>query len=552
MDVLKKILSPLASLKVTVALLAMTMVVIFTGTAAQKELGIWDVQHRIFHTWLAWIDLKYFFPLSEWGWTKVKGSFPAPGGYTLIVALLVNLVAAHTVRFKLNLKRAGIFLIHIGLIMLLVGELVTSVLAQEAQMPLVEGQSGTWAHDIRAVELAVVDTTGGEEKHVVIPEGKLKAGDTIENPALPFAIRVDRFHPNTDVLGPQQAETKENALATVGAGVGIGARAKPVVSGTEGQNIDVASAFVTPLVNGNAAGTFLVSVPVWDGDFLKKLNEPQAVEVNGRTYQMQLRFVRHYKPYTIHLVDFTHDKYVGTGTASNFASRVRLIDPANNVDREVVIRMNEPLRYRGDTLFQASFDPRNDRATTLQVVRNPGWIMPYVACAIGALGMLIHFGIVLFNFLRRQGAQGNLSFRNVTGRYEVAAAPAMPVKVATVGKSGRRGAASASAPAGTYTLQPKSLAQRLGGFIPLAVAGLCVVYVVMHAFPASYNKKGGPDLDTLARVPVNFDGRTMPLDTLARNTLKIVSGKESFKDEKGERVYAIRWLADVLAGNDAA
>jgi hypothetical protein len=36
---------------------------------------------------------------------------------------------------------------------------------------------------------------------------------------------------------------------------------------------------------------------------------------------MQLRFVRHYKPYTIHLVDFTHDKYVGTGTASNFASR---------------------------------------------------------------------------------------------------------------------------------------------------------------------------------------------------------------------------------------
>jgi hypothetical protein len=274
LDVVKKILSPLASLKVTVALLAMTMVVIFTGTAAQKELGIWDVQHRIFHTWLAWIDLKYFFPLSTWGWTKVKGSFPAPGGYTLIVALLVNLLAAHTVRFKLNLKRSGIFLIHIGLIMLLVGELLTSVLPRKRRCPLVEGQSGTWAHDIRSVELAVVDTTSaGEEKHVVIPEGKLEAGGTIENPRP--AVRHPRRslppEPPT-ILGPQQAETMENAPGHRRAGVRASARrAKPEVNGTEGETIDVPSAFVTPLVNGNPAGTFLLSVPVWEGEFLKKL-----------------------------------------------------------------------------------------------------------------------------------------------------------------------------------------------------------------------------------------------------------------------------------------
>lgn len=550
MDVLKKILSPLASLKLTVALLAMTMIVIFTGTAAQKELGIWDVQHRIFHTWIAFIDLKYFFPLSAWGWENVRGRFPAPGGYTLIVALLANLLAAHTVRFKLNLKRSGIFLIHIGLIMLLVGELVTSTMAKEAQMPLVEGQSANWVHDIRAVELAIVDTTSpGEDRHVVIPESKLKAGGTIENPALPFAIRVDRFHPNTEIFGPQQAESKEYALATAGAGVGIGAKAKPVVSGTEGQNIDIASAFVTPLVNGNPAGTFLVSAPVWRGALLSKLNDPQTVEANGRTYQMQLRFVRHYKPYTVQLVDFTHDKYIGTSMAKNFASRVRLIDPANNVDREVVVRMNEPLRYRGDTLFQASFDPENDRATTLQVVRNPGWVVPYVACVVGAVGMLIHFGIVLFNFLRRQGAQGNLSFRNVTGRNVSAPPPLLPASPGSGGKAGRR-AAGATASMASYTLQPKSFWLNPTVIVPIAVALLGVVYMAMHAFPASYNKKGGPDLDALARVPVNFDGRTLPLDTLARNSLKIVSGKESFKDRDGQRVYAIQWLADVLAGNE--
>ena len=37
-------------------------------------------------------------------------------------------------------------------------------------------------------------------------------------------------------------------------------------------------------------------------------------------------------------------------------------------------------------------------STVLQVVSNPGWLMPYFACAIGALGMLIHFGMNLFSF----------------------------------------------------------------------------------------------------------------------------------------------------------
>ncbi len=39
--------------------------------------------------------------------------------------------------------------------------------------------------------------------------------------------------------------------------------------------------------------------------------------------------------------------------------------------------------------------------TVLQVVRNPGWLMPYIACAIGALGLIIHFGAGLLRFLNR-------------------------------------------------------------------------------------------------------------------------------------------------------
>ena len=66
----------------------------------------------------------------------------------------------------------------------------------------------------------------------------------------------------------------------------------------------------------------------------------------------------------------------------------------------MLIYMNHPLRYRGETFYQASFK-RGDQGTILQVVRNPGWLLPYIAVTIGAVGMMIHFGIHLTGFLRR-------------------------------------------------------------------------------------------------------------------------------------------------------
>ena len=64
--------------------------------------------------------------------------------------------------------------------------------------------------------------------------------------------------------------------------------------------------------------------------------------------------------------------------------------------------MNEPLRYRGETFYQADFDKKTETQTILQVVRNPGWLLPYISCFLVTLGMMTHFGITLVNFLRRR------------------------------------------------------------------------------------------------------------------------------------------------------
>jgi len=40
----------------------------------------------------------------------------------------------------------------------------------------------------------------------------------------------------------------------------------------------------------------------------------------------------------------------------------------------------------------------------LQVVHNPGWIMPYVACILMALGLVLQFGLHLLGFIGKRTA----------------------------------------------------------------------------------------------------------------------------------------------------
>src|SRR5690606_20517261 len=173
--------------------------------------------------------------------------------------------------------------------------------------------------------------------------------------------------------------------ATRGIGTGVAVERLPRVSGAEVGRVDAPSAHVTLLDGEDVLGTWLVSV---------NLAAPQRVEIGGRAYEIGLRFRRTYKPYTLHLIEFRHDRFVGTEVPRNFSSRVRLVDPSRGVDREALIWMNNPLRYAGETFYQASYKP-DDSGTVLQVVRNPGWLMPYVACAMVGGGLLLHFGMSL-------------------------------------------------------------------------------------------------------------------------------------------------------------
>jgi hypothetical protein len=394
---IRALIKPLASLRLTVALLACSIFLIFAGTWAQIDMGIWTTLGTYFRAFFVWIPFQIFLP-RHW---DVPGGIPFPGGWVIGGLLMINSVTAHAVRFRYNRKRAGILLIHFGLILLLVGELVTGLKAHESRMSIDEGQTVDFAEDTRSVELAIIDPSDPARDWVVaIPESRLDRGKLIHDSRLPFDVQVEAYFHNAELFEGAQDVATSAATPVANSGfaaeLGAHARPRPPSSGVDQDEMDLPAAYVSVLKDGRNYGTYLAALYFT----LVPRFGLQDVQVGDKTYRMALRYVRNYKPYSISLLDFKHDRYLGTETPRNFSSHIRLVDPTHNENREVLIYMNNPLRYRGETFYQASFK-QGDGGTVLQVVRNPGWLLPYVACTVGALGMMLQFGTHLLRFIRR-------------------------------------------------------------------------------------------------------------------------------------------------------
>ena len=73
--------------------------------------------------------------------------------------------------------------------------------------------------------------------------------------------------------------------------------------------------------------------------------------------------------------------------------------------------------------------------------------------------------------------------------------------------------------------------------VPLFVVVLCLVYLISRA--GGPRDVAGPfKLTEFAKLPVSYKGRVKPIDTVARNCLLILSGRQVLRHQ-GERVAAI-------------
>ena len=218
---LDRLIKFFSSLRLTVVCLALAMILIFAGTFAQVELGLYKAQNEFFRSFLV-----YWTPRG-WHWR-----IPVfPGGYLIGGVLLINLVSAHVTRFKFTRNKIGIWMVHAGLILLLLGQLLTDMLSVESTLHLREGEAKNYSELERVSELAVVDKGDPASDTVVaIPQTLLMKRKEIRVPELPFALKVNQFYPNSN-RGQPRARIRRSAC---GLGKHWSARDGPGVAAGDG------------------------------------------------------------------------------------------------------------------------------------------------------------------------------------------------------------------------------------------------------------------------------------------------------------------------------
>jgi len=512
------VVSILASLRLTVILFAFSIGLVFFGTLAQKIDGIGTVVDRYFWSWGVLIELqptfefcKIFFGLKKDATAPTWAKIPFPGGKLIGLLMFINLLAAHITRFRFTWKRTGIWVAHSGILLLFIGEAITREFQVEQRMTIPEGESTNFTVDTRNYELALTTPDSeGNHRVTVVPgsflEKAAKRKERIKSDELPVDIEVLEYMSNSkleDPASPQKPDGPANR-ATAGIGKDMVALKIPDVSGADlEQKIDLPSVYVTLYEKGkdNVIGTYLVSLWFTFNPFERESTRAkQSAKVDGKEYDLAFRGTRYYKPYSLELVKFKFDKYKGTKAAKNYSSDLVLRDPERGYERDVHIEMNEPMRYRGETYYQSNFDKDTEKTTILQVVRNPGWIIPYVSCGMVTVGLLFHFILYLSQYLVRRKAIA------------------------------------------TESLSKRSMTELL---LPWAIVIFGALFLLGRAAPRSSDDT--MHLKETGDLPVVEGGRVKPLDTVARVYLRKISGREEVVLDNGKTISAMQWLMEVIS-----
>ena len=654
-DIARAIVMPLASLRLTVALLFMAVLMTWVATLEQAYDDVFNVKIRHFSSLLVEVPVQVFFP-PAWApkLQNVPGRLFLPSGSLILVLMLVNLTAAHSLRFKIQAagtrliaglfallaatavtgiviangqgpgvqtatkipyeqmwflmqvsvlvlslgsiawsfwmgpkqrvqrmlllylgamgiaaavallilddrayigdsamrimwqltqatlaavagfvacvflfkRKAGMVLLHIGVMGLMLNEILVTTAHKEHRLIVAEGETSSEVIDIRYHEMVVVDVSAPEvDRIVTVPAEKLASLKTISSPELPFDIRCVRYLRNS-TFGSAKTETEN--LATVGIGMRLGLAEAPPVAGTDSdQATNTPAAFVelTDKKTGDSLGIYALS---------SRLNSEFAdsVTVGGKDFHILFRVETLHKPYQITLNDAIREDYPGSNTPKYYGSEVTINDQSTGEITSQRIFMNNPLRYGGETFYQSGMPdplPGEPQYSVFQVVTNVGWMIPYVCCMFTVVGLLGQFVQSLLAHLNKQ--------------IEAADKPVRATKVTKEVSANLDNLSPASLETQTT---PASRSWLL--WLPaLIVVGLMATWPLMQLRKASKEiTRNGMRLDLLGQVPVTFEGRVQPLDSFARNTLLQLRHRESATDGEGKSQPAIAWLADAM------
>ena len=365
----KKIFKLLSNPKLFVATIIWMMVLVFIGTVAQKDIGLYLAQQKYFSNWITWF---WFLPM--------------PGGRLVMLFMFINLLSFLFLPVLWVKNKIGILIVHSGAILLLIGGGLTAWFSFEGNMILDEGSSSNYIINTQNTELTIINTTNTNYDAVTAFDNDiLYKGSKLSHDSLPFSLEILNFYINCEPVKRAEPINEFHGLAK-------NFTLKPLNVENDPQ---MNRAGITYRITGTDLNL--------DGVYSMFLGQSvlQTLQIKEQKYNLLLRRERIYLPFSIQLNDFKQVLHPGTEIAKSFSSDIFLID--NDISRRVLIQMNEPLRYKGYTFYQASFSQSEFGETSiLAVVKNYGRLFPYISSIIMSIGLLIHLLMKLPKLIRKR------------------------------------------------------------------------------------------------------------------------------------------------------
>ncbi len=339
------------------------MALLFAGTLAQAEIGLYAAHQKFFASFILWL-----------------GPVPLPGGYTLLSLLSINLTLKFLFLSDWSLKKSGIILCHLGALVLLIGGLLTALTATEKYMLIPEGDETPYIYDYHQRELMIYEN---ETLKYTIPFQDIAAYKDKTLPlTLPFGITPVITCANCEILRREETENDDPNKTYQNMAAFMALKSKREDKAPEAN----LSGFEFELSKSeNQNGRYLA---------FEGMPKPIEIIAGDKGYKIIFGKQQTALPFSIRLNDFQKETYAGTDKPKSYASDITILD--EGAQWPARIEMNEPLRYKGYTFFQSSFNQTPDmEVTILSVVTNQGWLFPYIGTGILALGLLLHCGLTI-------------------------------------------------------------------------------------------------------------------------------------------------------------
>lgn len=341
----------LASAKLLHFTMPVLIIYLVIGTVAQKYIGLYESTKIFFSGAIFWL-----------------GPVPLPGLPIFMALIFLNLLFKIIFKSPWVWRKSGIIVTHIGAMLLLLGGLFTALFSTEGYVDLAQGQSTSIASDYHIRELALL---GPDNQEIATIPFKELAENTRHTLPHNITIEILQSCRNCKITAREDADERFISMA---------------------KHMSLKPQKPEHLDEENLTGiTFNVRTEETDQIFVALENVPKLPEITigDEAYRFILRKHQRDLPFTVELLEFNRSMHPGTAMAKDYSSRVRIID--NGAQWESLISMNEPLRYKGYTLFQSSFITRPEGdISVLSAVWNAGRAFPYISGIVMCLGLILH------------------------------------------------------------------------------------------------------------------------------------------------------------------